>query len=116
MRPRGAVAGARPLSPAMVTVPYDDSTRRVGPFEMLPATAAGVCSNTDVPNTLVLDALCCTVGPRVWPVLSLVNAAREPQGTLQTTSYSSRYGEILFATVLNISDIGETPLKMCNQS
>ena len=41
MRPRGAIAGARHLSPAMLTVPHDDSTRRVGPFEMLPATAAG---------------------------------------------------------------------------
>lgn len=41
MRPRVTVAGARPLSPAMVNVSYDGTTRRVGPFEMLPATAAG---------------------------------------------------------------------------
>ena len=44
MRPRGAVDGARPFTPDMVAVAYDGSTRRVGPYEMLPATAAGACS------------------------------------------------------------------------
>ena len=41
MRPGRAVAAARALTPGMVTDPYDGSTRRVGPFEMLPSTAAG---------------------------------------------------------------------------
>ena len=41
VRPGAAVAAARPFSPAMLEVAYDGSTRRVGPFEMLPGTAAG---------------------------------------------------------------------------
>lgn len=42
VRPGPAVAAARPFSPDMVEVAYDGSTRRVGPFEMVPGTAAGV--------------------------------------------------------------------------
>lgn len=41
MRPGRTVAAARALNPDMVTDSYDGSTRRVGPFEMPPTTAAG---------------------------------------------------------------------------
>ncbi len=42
VRPGRAVAAARRFLPDMMEVAYDGSTRRVGPFEMLPGTAAGV--------------------------------------------------------------------------
>ena len=42
VRPGPAVSAARSFVPDMVEVAYDGSTRRVGPFEMLPGTAAGV--------------------------------------------------------------------------
>ena len=45
VRPGPAVAVARRFLPDMMEVAYDGSTRRVGPFEMLPGTAAGVRQN-----------------------------------------------------------------------
>ena len=41
VRPGPAVAAARRFLPDMMEVGHDGSTRRVGPFEMLPGTAAG---------------------------------------------------------------------------
>ncbi len=58
VRPGRAVAAARRFLPDMMEVAYDGSTRRVGPFEMLPGTAAGARRRFAVPDRGVRLSRC----------------------------------------------------------